>query len=103
MLVSVQFQSAINLFLGGNFEEYWKWTLPKADLWNFKGSKRNPIWMDIRFSFTYYIQIGTVNFIKCWKKDLDTKRWNDSVKEKYDFDKKPSADNKFEEQLSWAY
>ena len=33
------------------------------------------------------------------KKDPDTKKYNESVKEKYDFDEKPSVDNKFEEQI----
>ena len=56
--------------------------------------------MDIRFSFTCHIQIATFYFIKHWKKkDSDTKKCNNLVKEKYEFDEKPSADNKFEEQI----
>ena len=35
--------------------------------------------------------------------DSDTKRYNDSVKEKYDFDEKPSVGNKFEEQIIRTY
>ena len=31
--------------------------------------------------------------------DSDTKRYNDLVNEKYDFDEKPSVGNKFEEQI----
>ena len=33
------------------------------------------------------------------KKDSDTKKYNDLVIEKYDFDEKPSVDDKFEEQI----
>ena len=56
--------------------------------------------MDIRFSFTYHIEIATSYFIKCWKKkDSDTKKYNDSVKEKYNFDEKASVDDKFEHQI----
>ena len=33
------------------------------------------------------------------QKDSDTKKCNNLVKEKYDFDEKPSADDKFEEQI----
>ena len=33
------------------------------------------------------------------KKDSDTKKHYDLVKEKYNFDEKPSADDKFEEQI----
>ena len=33
------------------------------------------------------------------QKDSDTKKCNNLVKEKYDFDEKPSADDKFEEQV----
>ena len=55
--------------------------------------------MDIRFSFTYHIQIATFYFIKHWKKESGTKKYNDSIKEKYDFDEKPSVHNKFEEQI----
>ena len=43
-------------------EEYYKWTLQKPNLWNFKWSKTNPIWMDARFSFTYHIQNCNILF-----------------------------------------
>ena len=33
------------------------------------------------------------------KKDSDTKKYNDLVKEIYDFDEKPSVDDKFQEQI----
>ena len=33
------------------------------------------------------------------KKDSDTKKYNDSVKEKYNFDEKASVDDKFERQI----
>ena len=37
--------------------------------------------------------------LKTEKKDSDTKKYNESVKAKGDFDRKPSVDNKFEEQI----
>ena len=56
--------------------------------------------MDIRFSFTYYMQIATFYFIKhLKKKDSDTKKYNESIKEKYNFYEKPSVDDKLEEQI----
>ena len=55
--------------------------------------------MDIRVSFTYQIQIATFCFIKHWKKDSDTKKCNELVEGKYDYDEKQSAGNKFEEQI----
>ena len=33
------------------------------------------------------------------KKESGTKKYNYSIKEKYDFDEKPSAHNKFEDQI----
>ena len=54
--------------------------------------------MDIRFSFTNHVQIATFYFIKHWKKKTQTpKKYNTLVKEKFDFDKKPSVEDKFEE------
>ena len=43
--------------------------------------------------------MATSFFIKRWKKDSDTKKCNDSVKKKIDFDKKPIVDDKFVEQI----
>ena len=54
--------------------------------------------MDIRFSFTNHIQIATFYFIKhCKKKTQAPKNYNNLVKEKFDFDKKPSVEDKLEE------
>ena len=58
--------------------------------------------MDIRFSFTYHVQVATFYFMNVAtlkKKESDTKNYNELVKEKYDFDEKPSVDDKYEEQI----
>ena len=53
---------------------------------------------DLVLHVTYKLQPSiSLNTEK--KKDSDTKKCNNLVKEKYDFDEKPSADDKFEEQI----
>ena len=48
--------------------------------------------------FTYHkLQHSILSNTK--KKDSDTKKYNESLKEKYDFDEKPCIENKFEEQI----
>ena len=48
---------------------------------------------DLASHITYKLQHSIL--LNAEKKDLDTKRYNDLVKEKYDCDEKPSADDKF--------
>ena len=50
-----------------------------------------------QFSFTYKLQHSFL--LNAEKKDSDTKKCNDSVKKKFDFDKKSIADDKFVEQI----
>ena len=50
-----------------------------------------------QFSFTYKLQHSFL--LNTEKKDSGTKKCNDSVKKKFDFDKKPIVDDKFVEQI----
>ena len=52
---------------------------------------------DLVLYIPYKLQHSSL--LKTEKKDPDTKKYNESVKEKYDFDEKPSVDDKFEEQI----
>ena len=53
---------------------------------------------DLFLNITYKLQHCILLNIEK-KKDSDTKKYNDLVKEIYDFDEKPSVDDKFQEQI----
>ena len=52
---------------------------------------------DLVSHITYKLQHFSLSNAE--KKESGTKKYNYSIKEKYDFDEKPSAHNKFEDQI----
>ena len=70
--VSLQFLSALNFFFGGSIENLKNTISELYQNLTFQtlANKRNTIWMNNRFSFTYDMQIAPFNFIKHWKKEL---------------------------------
>ena len=55
-------------------------------------------WMsDLVLHITYKLQHSIL--LNTEKNDSDTKKYNELVKENYDFDEKPGAEDKFEEQI----
>ena len=99
--VSLQFLSALNFFRGSieslrnTISELYQnlifETLSGAREMQFE-------WIsDLVLHITYKLQHSFS--LNTEKKDSDTKKHNDLVKEKYNFDKKPSVDDKFEEQI----
>ena len=100
--VSLQFLSALNLFFRGSIESL-RNTI--SELYQnlifetLSGAREMQFeWIsDLVLHITYKLQHSFS--LNTEKKDSDTKKHNDLVKEKYNFDKKPSVDDKFEEQI----
>ena len=100
--VSLQFLSALNLFFRGSIESLRNTiselyqnlifeTLSGAREMQFEWI--SDLVLHIKYKLQHSFSLNTE------KKDSDTKKHNDLVKEKYNFDKKPSVDDKFEEQI----
>ena len=100
--VSLQFLSALNLFFRGSIESL-RNTI--SELYQnlifetLSGAREMQFeWIsDLVLHITYKLQHSFS--LNTDKKDSDTKKHNDLVKEKYNFDKNPSVDDKFEEQI----
>ena len=100
--VSLQFLSALNLFFRGSIESL-RNTI--SELYQnlifetLSGAREMQFeWIsDLVLHITYKLQHSFS--LNTEKKDSDTKKHNDLVKEKYNFDKNPSVDDKFEEQI----
>ena len=101
-LVSIQFLSAVYLSFGGSIENS-KNTISEhyqnLTFETLSGARQIQFgWiLDLVLHITYKLQHSFL--LSTEKKDPDTKKYDDSVKEKYDFDEKPSVDDKFEEQI----
>ena len=98
-LLSQKFLSALNLFFWGSIENS-RNTINELyqnlAFQTLSGAREIQFeWIsDLVLHITYRLQHSIL-----LKKDSDTKKYNDLVIEKYDFDEKPSVDDKFEEQI----